>query len=474
MIKIGDLFDIEKGSVQSSKCVEGEYDFITASEEWKTHNEYTHDCEALIFAMGASGSLGRTHYVNGKFVTSDLCFILTPKNKYKEKLNLRFYYYYFNTFREKIVSATATGTSKLAINRKILSDYKIHYIDIDNQIALIGKIEAMQEVSKSIIEEITFQEKYVSSLRQAILQQAVEGRLCEQDPTDEPASVLLKKIKAEKEKLIAEKKIKKQKELLPITEEEKPFDLPQGWKWCRLGEFLISAKDGPHYSPQYATRGIPFVSGRNINKNGIDFSTAKYITNELHMELSKRCKPQYGDILYTKGGETGLAVFNDVEFEFNVWVHVAVLKTFSALHTKYIVDALNSPHCYELSQKYTHGTGNRDLGLTRMVNITVPLPPLAEQERIVEKVDRLMALCDELEQEVTSAKKYAAQLMEAVLQEAFSNKPTETKDNIIVFAPQPQQANTPKPILAAARGKMGEDTWQRIADEAVKLASEES
>lgn len=199
MIKIGDLFDIEKGSVQSSKCVEGEYNFITASEKWKTHNEYTHECEALIFAMSASGSLGRTHYVNGKFVTSDLCFILTPKNKYKDKLNLRFYYYYFNTFREKIVSATATGTSKLAINRKILSNHKIHYIDIDRQIALIGKIEAMQEVSKSIIEEIAVQEKYVSSLRQAILQQAVEGKLCEQDPTDEPASVLLEKINAEKE-----------------------------------------------------------------------------------------------------------------------------------------------------------------------------------------------------------------------------------------------------------------------------------
>lgn len=86
---IEDLFDFEKGTLQSSKCTPGKYTFITAAEEWKTHESYTHDCEALVFAMAASGSLGRTHYVNGKFISSDLCFILTPKKELK--LDLLFY-----------------------------------------------------------------------------------------------------------------------------------------------------------------------------------------------------------------------------------------------------------------------------------------------------------------------------------------------------------------------------------------------
>ena len=73
MLPIGKLFNIEKGVLQSTKCTPGDYDFITAAEDWKTHNEYTHECEALIFAAAASGSLGRTHYVDGKFTTSDLC-----------------------------------------------------------------------------------------------------------------------------------------------------------------------------------------------------------------------------------------------------------------------------------------------------------------------------------------------------------------------------------------------------------------
>ena len=90
IIEIGKLFNVEKGSLQSTKNKEGEYTFITASEEWKTHFEFTHDCEAIIYAVGASGSLGRTHYIKGKFIASDLCLILTPKEEYKNKVNLRF------------------------------------------------------------------------------------------------------------------------------------------------------------------------------------------------------------------------------------------------------------------------------------------------------------------------------------------------------------------------------------------------
>ena len=116
-VKISDIFDFEKGALQSSKCVIGEYDFITASSDWKKHNVYTHECEALIIAVAASGSLGRTHYVSGKFIASDLCFILQPKAEFKEKINLKFYYEYFNFIKDDLVFKTATGSAKKAINK---------------------------------------------------------------------------------------------------------------------------------------------------------------------------------------------------------------------------------------------------------------------------------------------------------------------------------------------------------------------
>lgn len=474
MIKIGELFDIEKGSVQSSKCIEGEYKFVTASEEWKTHNEYTHDCEALIFAMGASGSLGRTHYVSGKFVTSDLCFILTPKPKYKDKLNLRFYYYYFTTFREKIVSATATGTSKLAINKKIFSNHEIHFIDIDKQMTLIGKIENMREVSKNVLEEINVQEKYVAALRQAILQQAVEGKLCEQDPTDEPASVLLEKIKVKKEKLIAEKKIKKQKELPPITEEEKPFELPQGWEWCRLSNLgnFSSGSTPDMTNPQFWANGnVLWVTPKDMK--------SKYISESI-MKVTNFAKENMN--VYTEG--TLLMVARSGILKRTLPLSILSQESTINQDLKAYSLFINEMSCFifylikgleqNILNNYTKQITTVDsLMFNEFSNeMLIPLPPLAEQQRIVEKVDRLMDLCDELEQEVINTKKYASQLMEAVLQEAFSNEEEKLTSNVIEFAPIQKPAK--QPLLAAARGYMREDTWENLRIRALELAGEES
>ncbi len=123
LMKISDLFNFEKGILQSTKCTPGKYDFITASSEWKTHNEFTHECEALIFAAAASGSLGRTHYVNGKFVSSDLCFIVTPKDPKNLPIDLKFYHLIFQAFKDEIVRNTKAGTSKEAIGLRAFGNY---------------------------------------------------------------------------------------------------------------------------------------------------------------------------------------------------------------------------------------------------------------------------------------------------------------------------------------------------------------
>lgn len=336
----------------------------------------------------------------------------------------------------------------------------------------------MQEVSKSIIEEIAVQEKYVSSLRQSILQLAVEGKLCEQYPADEPASVLLDKIKAEKEKLIAEKKIKKQKELPPIADEEKPFDLPQGWEWCRLGE-VCDITDGTHQTPRYTETGMPFLSAQNVKPFRFMPEIFRTVSKDDYDMYVRSTKTEKGDILMARvGAGIGEAAIVDKHIDFAIYVSLCLIKAyFKELNMQYLLNWINGVYGKEASRKNTlgKGTSQGNLNLNLIRAFIIPLPPLAEQQCIVEKVDKLMALCDELEQEVTSAKKYASQLMETVLQEAFSNKSEEMRDNVVVFAPQLQQANITKPLLAAAaRGKMSEATWQRITEEAMKLASEEN
>ena len=128
-----DIFNIEWGNVASEDAKEGDYDLITAGSEIKKHNEFTHDTEAIIYAVSAGGSLGNSHYYKGKFSASNLCLILTEKNPDKYPLNMRFYSTYLNAIKKQVIFDLADGTSKLTINDKELSNYKIDYIPISKQ-----------------------------------------------------------------------------------------------------------------------------------------------------------------------------------------------------------------------------------------------------------------------------------------------------------------------------------------------------
>jgi type I restriction enzyme, S subunit len=270
---------------------------------------------------------------------------------------------------------------------------------------------------------LTARSDQIKDLRQTILNLAVRGTLVPQDPNDEPASALLSEIAENRSRLRSEKKISKPKALPPMGVTDVPFTLPARWSWSRLGELCYQVSDGPHFSPQYVgpEHGVPFLSTRNVRPGSFDLSSVKYVSRADHEEFCKRVRPEKGDILYTKGGTTGIAKVNDLDFEFSVWVHLAVLRIEKErLDRRYIELALNSPHCYEQSQHYTQGISNFDLGLTRMIKITVPIPPLTEQHRIVAKVDELMALCDQLEASLAAGDDTRRRLLDALLAEAIT------------------------------------------------------
>lgn len=142
LVKFGKIFKTQKGTLQSSKNSEnGDYDFITASSERKKHDEYTHDCEALVYAISAGGSLGKSQYVKGKFIASDLCLVLTPNEQFKNEypISLEFYNWYLESIRKQLVADLADGTSKLTINNKDLCNYYIEYIPLNEQIEFVDK-----------------------------------------------------------------------------------------------------------------------------------------------------------------------------------------------------------------------------------------------------------------------------------------------------------------------------------------------
>ncbi len=167
-----------------------------------------------------------------------------------------------------------------------------------------------------------------------------------------------------------------------------PVTNPKGWGKTTLGNLIEFAKDGPHVSPKYSNDGIPFLSTRHIKSNGVSWTNLKYVSDEEAAVHWKKCKPQQGDVLYTKGGTTGIACPVTFGTEFAVWVHVALLRPLpdKADHI-WLSNMLNTQYCYGQSQKKTRGATNKDLGLKRMVDIEMYAPPLKEQRKFSEYLE---------------------------------------------------------------------------------------
>lgn len=172
-----------------------------------------------------------------------------------------------------------------------------------------------------------------------------------------------------------------------------PVTNPKGWELATLGSLIEFAKDGPHVSPKYSESGIPFLSTRHVKPTGVVWEDLKYVSQQEADLHWRKCKPQKGDVLYTKGGTTGIACPVDFEKEFAVWVHVALVRPKPKLANHiWLTHMLNTKFCYQQSQRYTRGATNKDLGLKRMVDIEMYAPPIEEQERFVKVRENVLGL----------------------------------------------------------------------------------
>lgn len=193
---------------------------------------------------------------------------------------------------------------------------------------------------------------------------------------------------------------------------------PFNWKKSSVGEECFYIKDGPHKSPPYVETGtgIPFISTRNVvNGDKIDWSTAKYISESDYLECIKKCKPEKGDILYSKGGTTGIAKVVDTDKKFANWVHVAVLKFGEQLDGKFFECMLNSDYCYAQSQRLTKGIANRDFVLSAIAQVKIYVPPIEKQLEYVAFVQSV----DKLKSEIQKSLDETQTLMDSLMQKYF-------------------------------------------------------
>lgn len=242
-----------------------------------------------------------------------------------------------------------------------------------------------------------FNSRFPEDMKKSLLQYAIQGKLVEQRPEEGTAEELFAQIQQEKQRLIAEKKIKKEKSLPEITEDEKPFDIPESWKWVRMSE-VIDIRDGTHDTPNYLPTGYPLITGKDFYNGYFDLSKTQYISAEDYFLISQRSKVDPYDILFSMiGGNIGSMIRITPENYFEMSIkNVALFKQYihKDILSKYLFYYLKG----QIGQMKATAKGGAQMfvSLKMLRSYLFPLPPLAEQKRIVEKLEQLLPLCERL------------------------------------------------------------------------------
>lgn len=323
--------------------------------------------------------------------------------------------------------------SKVEKLQSIIKDLKEIYIKNQNnrenlKNSLLSEIESQsndKELLKNLetvftnFDKIIKTKEDIKDIRNLILSLAIKGKLVEQNQDDEKASEILKRIKSEKQRLIDEKVIKKEKPLPPIEEEEIPFDIPNSWEWVRFVDLCSVLTCGYASTPKYEKTGKAFISAKNVKPYKFLLDDYKFISEELYSKLTANTKPEKGDILLTRvGAGIGEATIIDVDLDFAIYVSLTLIKLIkNKVVAKYILLYINSPFFRELMIESTFGknTSQGNLNVKKLRELPIPLPPIEEQKRIVSKVESLMKICDLLEEKITLNEKISDKLLESIL-----------------------------------------------------------
>ena len=277
------------------------------------------------------------------------------------------------------------GQQRLA--KDVVENYFIPLPPLEEQQRIVSSINDAFSQINLIENNSTDLQTAIKQAKSKILELAIHGKLVPQDPNDEPAEELLKRIATSDNRPYKK-----------LSGDEIPFELPKTWIWQKLPDLCsIPITDGTHKTPTYSDKenGIPFLSSKDVTSGEIDWSKIKYITKELHEELYKRLAPQKNDILLAKNGTTGIAALVKDNTVFDIYVTLALIRPISKIiYPQYLLYIINSQFCKNQFNDHLTGIGVPNLHLVDINKTVIPLPPLSEQQRIVLKIEELFEYTD--------------------------------------------------------------------------------
>jgi len=365
--------------------------------------------------------------LDGAIVTNDFWYFDVDESKVMRD----FFYWLTNTplFLDACIKSSKGETQRIRLQKDLFYNFEFHFPPIEKQKLFLQRINNIDNDLSLLNNELYIQSSDLSLLRQAILQEAVEGKLTAEWRKSNPdlvdgenhAKHLLKKIKAEKEQLVKEGKIKKQKSLPTITDMEKPFDLPEGWVWCRLGDISKDIHYGYTASSNNRIESPKLLRITDIQNNKVDWDTVPGCA--IDENIITKYKLVYGDILIARTGGTIGKTFLITDCpDISVFASYLIRFIPIIINIRYVKYFMEGPLYWSQLKGMAWGGGQPNVNASNLKTMVFPLPSLSEQKIIVERLDRLLVVVDSMERQVNERKLKANQLMQAVLREAFKEK----------------------------------------------------
>ena len=422
--------------------------------------------------------------LDGAIVTNDF-WILEPNPKIMKK---DFFLFITSTpLFDYICKQCSDGTTqRIRLQRDKFYDYELSLPSIDAQRLLVDKLTNYNKNCKQLSTELTHQLTLVKQLRQSFLREAMQGKLTADFRSAHPeliegensAQALLENIKAEKKQLIKDGKLKKEKELAPIGEDEIPFDIPESWVWCRLGEIIFDTEGGKSpnclneeaIGDEWGVIKTTAVQEMIFLENENKVLPKGFMINEQH-------KIKVGDLLITRAGpknRVGIVCYVE-KLSTNLILSdktIRIKYNNDLINAKYIALALNSPLIKPIIERKMTGMADSQVNISQdnMKGFTIPLPPLSEQQAIVSKLDELMRTCDELEVSIRTSQQQNEMLLREVLREALE-KPKEEIREVLMAAESiptykiPVQSNIPDNKRGFAKQVLGGKIVEEFKDD---------
>jgi type I restriction enzyme S subunit len=401
--KLKDVCKIEKGKIGITKAIEGEYPLVVTAEERSSHNEWHFDEPATIVPLVSStghghASIKRLHYEEGKYAVGTILATLIPEDH--KFLNAKYLYVYLTINKEELLVSQMTGAANVSLTLTRLKEVEVEIPDYDTQRSVVSQYEKLEGFKANMLSQIQIRNKILEKLHLQILQGALTGKLSEEwrkeNPYVESAEVLFEKIRAEKKYLVKEKKIGKQKSLPPVSSEETPMELPNTWIWCRLGEIVQHNSGKTLNSGRNRGKLREYITTSNLYWGYFDLTDVKQMPirdNEL-----KKCLVTRGDLLVCEGGEAGRSAIWGEDYDICIQNHIHRVRPFGKINNIYLYRVFEQISLSGEINKYRKGMGISNLSGKSLSQIIIPLPPVAEQQYIVSKIELLLEKLNQIKE----------------------------------------------------------------------------